>query len=262
MNRSPASYWRSLASIPTSCCNSRDGRLARRRRSRRTRANISASGTASWPARSMVMSPCPSSRLIMAWMRLITSSCSGGATSPSIPASSRGFFPARTAAAARRSASAKRRGSGATADMAWSTSERKWGRNHGTPVNWHRWVTSCSAIHNRNCLAGKLWRFSRATMFGPTYDTTPPVSSPSASRRSYCPSTRVSPSTRARGPSGHRWPGGWLRPAGPAGRRCRASRGPARAVAGTTTRWPGPNRPGRARGRRRCRWRGAGRWPR
>ena len=38
----------------------------------------------------------------MAWMRPITSSCSGGATSPSIPASSSGLCPARTAAAARR----------------------------------------------------------------------------------------------------------------------------------------------------------------
>ena len=64
----------------------------------------------------------------------------------------------RPGAAPRRSA----RGSGAMPDMAWSTRDRKWGRNHGTPVNWHRWVTSCRAIHSRNCLAG-----SRGASRGP-----------------------------------------------------------------------------------------------
>ena len=59
------------------------------------------------PARSMVTSPWPSSRLISAWIRCRPSSCSGVATRPSAPLSRSGFRPARISSVIRRRASAQ-----------------------------------------------------------------------------------------------------------------------------------------------------------
>ena len=67
----------------------------------------------------------------MAWTRPITSSCSGGATRPSMPGLLHRVLPWRTAVAARPKPSVKRRGSGATPASTWSTSERKCGRSQG-----------------------------------------------------------------------------------------------------------------------------------
>jgi len=62
-----------------------------------------------------------------------------------------GFFPSRTAWAARRWPRARRCGSGCDLGQHLVDLGQGNSRSQGTPVNWHRWVTSCRAIHNRNC---------------------------------------------------------------------------------------------------------------
>ena len=112
MNRSPSSYWRSLASMPISCCRMRDRPWACLRRARSTWEKWAALGMSAAPARSMVTSPWPSSRLISAWIRWRPSSCSGVATRPMAPLSSSGFRPARISSVIRLSEAASRPGSG------------------------------------------------------------------------------------------------------------------------------------------------------
>ena len=119
------------------------------------------------PARSMVTSPCPSSRLIIPLIDRSTSPCSGLARSATRPPSSRGLRPSRELSTQRRNAFTNRFGSGSTASRLRSTSERKCARSHGTPVNCARCVTSCSASHSRNSRGGKAKRFSSAMTFGP-----------------------------------------------------------------------------------------------
>ena len=72
-------------------------------------------GIAPAPARSMVTSPWPSSRLISAWIRWIAADWSGVATRPSMPESLSGLRPALTSSAARRTAPSRRVGSAAGA---------------------------------------------------------------------------------------------------------------------------------------------------
>ena len=64
MKRSPCSYWFILASSPMSLARNRDAGSSWRRRCLSTREKRPALGMRSSPARSMVTSPCPSSRLI------------------------------------------------------------------------------------------------------------------------------------------------------------------------------------------------------
>src|SRR5205085_6028404 len=100
-NRSPSSYWRILASRPISCWSTRAGPRTCRRRSRSTLLKRSALGIRAAPARAMVTSPWPSSRLIRPCTLLSTACCSVPMTSPGSPPSDRGVRPMGPSAAVR-----------------------------------------------------------------------------------------------------------------------------------------------------------------
>ena len=120
------------------------------------------------PARSMVTSPWPSSRLISPPMCSISSRCDVLVNSAAMPPSSRGLRPLRTSSDARTTAPRIWVGSSSTTDTTPFTRPRKCSRIQGMPVNCIRWVTSWRASHSRNSRGGKAYFFSKARMLGPT----------------------------------------------------------------------------------------------
>ena len=165
--RSPSAYWRILASRPSSFDISLVSPRAWVRRSWSTWEKCAAPGTSAAPARSIVTSPWPSSRLIIPEILDSASRCSGVASMPTTPASRAGLRPVRTSSATRRTMSAKPAGSPESGPSSSETRPTKWSRSQGTAVNCSRCVTSCSASHSRNWLGAKPYCSSTATMFGP-----------------------------------------------------------------------------------------------
>ena len=99
--RSPSAYWRILASSPSSFDISLARPRAWVRRWCSTREKCAAPGTSPAPARSIVTSPWPSSRLIIPEILDSARRCSGVASIPTTPASRAGLRPLRSSVATR-----------------------------------------------------------------------------------------------------------------------------------------------------------------
>ncbi len=97
-----------------------------------------------------------------------TARCSGPAKRCTSPPSASGFRPARIGVGQPADGVEQPLRIGIDgAERSGGRDRGSAGRSHGTPVNWARWVTSCSASHSRNSSGGKAKRFSRASTFGP-----------------------------------------------------------------------------------------------